>query len=107
MVNQLLIARYSPTQEKCNTYFFGTPWLPAERYADMTKTLFLALFYSALLPSGLFLTCFGYAFGYLADKYSLLRTWRTPAELGDEITKVSRGHMILAVYAHAVMVSHV
>jgi len=103
LVNQVIISNYAPTQEKMNSYFFGTPWFAAERYADMTKTLFLALFYSCLFPSGLFLTAFGYAFGYSVDKYSLLRSWRTPAELGDEITKVSRGHMILAVYAHAVM----
>jgi hypothetical protein len=69
----------------------------------MTKTLFLALFYSALLPSGLFLTAFSYAFTYTVDKYSVLRSWRTPAELDDEITRVSRGHMIFAVYCHAVM----
>ena len=85
-----------------NSYFLGTAWYPAERYADMTKTLFLALFYSALFPSGLFLTCLGYGFTYTVDKYSLLRLWRTPSELDDIITKISRGHMILAVYAHAV-----
>ena len=24
-------------QEKMNSYFLGSPWFPAERYADMTK----------------------------------------------------------------------
>lgn len=89
--------------KQCNTYFFGTPWYAAERYTDLTKTLFLSLFYSCLIPSGLFLTAFGYAYCYTVDKYSLLRSWRTPAELGDDITKVSRGHMLFAVYAHAAM----
>jgi hypothetical protein len=102
-INQLLVSNYALTQEKMNSYFLGTPWYAAERYADMTKTLFLALFYSALFPSGLFLTCLGYSFCYTVDKYSLLRQWRTPAELDDDITKVARYHLAFSVYCHAVM----
>jgi len=102
-INQLIISNYALTQEKMNSYFLGTPWDAAERYADMTKTLFLALFYSALFPSGLFLTCFGYSFCYTVDKYSLLRQWRTPAELDVDITKVARYHLAFSVYCHAIM----
>ena len=102
-INQLIISNYALTQEKMNSYFLGTLWFPAERYADMTKSLFLALFYSSLFPAGLFLTCFGYSFAYTVDKYSLLRSWRTPAEIDDDITKISRGHITFAVYCHAVM----
>ena len=102
-INQLLVCNYAYTQEKMNNYFLGTTWYPAERYADMTKTLFLALFFSCLYPAGLFLTAFGYALIYTVDKYSLLRSWRTSAELDDDIMKISRGHMIFAVYCHAVM----
>jgi hypothetical protein len=69
----------------------------------MTKTLFLALFYSALFPAGLFLTSLSFFFCYIVDKYSLLRTWRTPAELGPSMMKMSRGHMAFAVFCHAVM----
>jgi len=64
-----------------SSLYKGTPWYAAERYADMSKTLFLALFYSVLYPSGLFVAFFGYSFCYTVDKYSLLRTWRTPAEV--------------------------
>jgi hypothetical protein len=102
-INQLIICNYAPTQEKMNSYFLGTPWMAAERYADMTKTLFLCLFYSSLFPAGLFITCAGFGFVYMVDKYSLLRSWRTPAELDDDITKVSRGHLVFGVYCHAVM----
>mmetsp|Transcript_14666 Transcript_14666/g.34599 ORF Transcript_14666/g.34599 Transcript_14666/m.34599 type:complete len:748 (+) Transcript_14666:518-2761(+) len=103
LVNQLIISNYAMTQEKMNSYFLGDPWYPAERYADMTKTLFLALFYAVLFPAGLFITCVGYAFIYTVDKYSLLRSWRTPAEMDDDVTKVARGHMFFGVYCHAVM----
>jgi hypothetical protein len=103
LINQLIICHYAPTQEKMNSYFLGNAWMAADRYSDMTKTLFLALFYSALFPAGLFFTCLGYGFIYTVDKYSLLRTWRTPAEIDDDITKISRGHITFAVYCHAVM----
>jgi len=103
LINQLIICHYAPTQEKMNSYFLGIPWMAADRYSDMTKTLFLALFYSALFPAGLFFTCLGYGFIYTVDKYSLLRSWRTPAEIDDDITKISRGHITFAVYCHAVM----
>jgi hypothetical protein len=103
LINHLIICHYAPTQEKMNSYFMGLPWMAADRYSDMTKTLFLALFYSALFPAGLFFTALGYGFIYNVDKYSLLRSWRTPAQIDDDITKVSRGHITFAVYCHAVM----
>ena len=52
-----------------NSYFLGAPWFPAERYADMTKTLFLSLFWCALYPQGLFITALAYFIGYNLDKY--------------------------------------
>ena len=50
MINKLIVSRFTFTQEKMNSYFLGTIWYPAERYADMTKTCFLALFWAALYP---------------------------------------------------------
>jgi len=103
LFKQHVIARYAPCQEKVNQYFLGKPWYPAERYADMTKSLFLALFYSVLFPAGLFITCVGYAFIYVVDKYSLLKSWRTPAEIEDDVTKIAHGHMFFAIFCHAFM----
>jgi hypothetical protein len=102
-VQKLLISRYSWTQEKMNSYFLGTPWFPAERYADMTKTLFLSLFWSALYPQGLFITALAYAICYTLDKYCLLRSWSTPSALDDDLTKKSRAYIAFALYAHVVM----
>jgi hypothetical protein len=39
-------------QEKMNYYYRGSSWHLGERYTDMIKTLFLAMFYMTLLPSG-------------------------------------------------------
>jgi len=102
-INKLIISRYAWTQEKMNSYFLGTPWHPAERYADMTKTLFLSLFWCALYPQGLFITALAYSICYFLDKYCLLRSWSTPAALDDDLTKKSRAHIALALYAHVVM----
>jgi len=102
-VNKLFISKFSWTQEKMNTYFLGTPWYPAERYADMTKTFFLSLFWNALYPQGMFITALAYAICYTLDKYCLLRSWSTPAQLDDDLTKKSRAYLAFALYAHVVM----
>lgn len=103
MINKLIVSRFAFTQEKMNSYFLGTIWYPAERYADMTKTCFLALFWAALYPQGLFITSLAFAMAYVLDKFSLLRTWRTPAEVSDSLARKSRAHLALAMYCHVVM----
>jgi hypothetical protein len=102
-IQKLFISKFAWTQEKMNTYFLGTPWYPAERYADMTKTFFLSLFWNALYPQGLFITALAYAICYTLDKYCLLRSWQTPAQLDDDLTKKSRAYLAFALYAHVVM----
>jgi hypothetical protein len=102
-INKLFVSRFAWTQEKMNSYFLGTPWFPAERYADMTKTLFLSLFWCALYPQGLFITALAYFICYTLDKYCLLRSWSTPAALDDDLTKKSRAHIAMALYVHVVM----
>merc|ERR1712196_388537 len=103
IVNKLYTSRYAWTQEKMNSYFLGTQWFPAERYADMVKTLVLALFWGALYPQGLFVASFAYVISNTLDKYSLLRDWQTPAAIGDDLTKKSRAYIAFALYMHVVM----
>lgn len=40
-----------------------------ERYADMTKTLFLSLFWAGLYPQGMFITSLTFLISYGLDKY--------------------------------------
>ena len=52
-------------------YFGGTEWNLAERYTDMTKTLFVSLFYASVLPAGLFVSCVAFVVNYWVDKVVL------------------------------------
>jgi hypothetical protein len=63
-----------------NSYFRPKAWSLAERYTDLTKSLFLALFYSAVLPSGLLIAAVGFMVHFWADKYCLLRAWAQPPQ---------------------------
>ena len=69
----------------------------------MSKSVFLSLFWCALYPQGLFIAALAFAICYMLDKYCLLRTWSTPAQIDDDLTKKSRGHIALALYVHVIM----
>ena len=49
---QLVLAPLAKTQLKMNSFFRGTQWSPAERYTDMSKTIFVVLFYGPIFPLG-------------------------------------------------------
>lgn len=52
-----------------NSFFRGTEWYPAERFTNLTKTLFLALFWNALYPQGLFVVAVTFSLNSFLDKY--------------------------------------
>ena len=52
MVSCCCVAKNARTQPAMNAHFNGTYWNLAERYTDVTKTFFLAIFYAAIAPSG-------------------------------------------------------
>jgi hypothetical protein len=60
MMMMMFLGRYlapqATTQTEMNLYFTGVDWNLAERYTDMIKTIFLSLFWSSILPVGVFLT---------------------------------------------------
>ena len=50
--------------------------------AGQIKTVFVGLFYSAIVPTGLIVTAVAMMSLYWVDKYSLLRLWRRPPVRG-------------------------
>ncbi|CAM9599348.1 unnamed protein product, partial [Phaeothamnion confervicola] len=55
-VNRFFFAKRATTQLKMNSYFQGTSWFLAERYAAMVKTVFVCLFFSTIFPLGYFIS---------------------------------------------------
>ena len=45
---------------------------------NQIKTVFVGLFYSAIVPTGLIVTAVAMVMLYWVDKYSLLRLWKRP-----------------------------
>ena len=86
---------------KQNTHFNGTYWNLAERYTDVTKTFFLAIFYAAIAPSGYLLAFAAIFVNYFVDKYLLLRRWRTPPKFDSAISDANRYFQYLAILSHA------
>jgi hypothetical protein len=79
----------------------------AERYTNMTKILFLALWYCAIYPGALFLCSFALFINYFSDRFSLMRTWKRPPQLGGKISEFSRRYFFsLAIVAMAIMSSY-
>jgi len=100
------IPKLSRTQAKLEKFFTGTTYNLAERYTDMTKTLFVSLFYIALYPQGLFITSLAFFVMFWADKYCLFRIWRCAAKVDASLTEVSRGHIALALFLGALITLH-
>ena len=94
------VGRSAATQTQLNQYFSGTEWKLAERYTDVSKTIFVCLFYGAILPSGYAICAITFLVTYLTDKYLLLRRWREPPKYDDEMTKRSRMLLFMGVLAH-------
>ena len=50
-IDHYILAPFARTQEKMNRLFLGTEWSLAERYSDMSKSIFIALSFAAIYPS--------------------------------------------------------
>ena len=76
------------------------------RYTNMTKILFLTLWYCSVYPVAWFLCSITLFVNYFTDRYSLMRTWKRPPQLGTTVSKVSRRYFFnLAIIAMATMSS--
>mmetsp|Transcript_61923 Transcript_61923/g.182928 ORF Transcript_61923/g.182928 Transcript_61923/m.182928 type:complete len:299 (+) Transcript_61923:2317-3213(+) len=79
----------------------------AERYTNMTKILFLALYYCAIYPCALFLCSFALFINFFTDRFSLMRTWKPAPKLGTRIATLSRKYFLsVAIVAMAVLGSY-
>ncbi|GMH48808.1 hypothetical protein TL16_g00380 [Triparma laevis f. inornata] len=96
-------AKSAKTQAKMNSFFTNTAWFLAERYTDMTKSLFVGLFYSALYPGGLVWTTCSFIMCYWVDKYCLFRLWKQPPAMDASLTAASRLQIAVVCVAHSVI----
>ncbi|CAM9490348.1 unnamed protein product [Pylaiella littoralis] len=103
LIGRKLIAPKAKTQAEMNIFFQGAIWNLAERYTDMIKTVFVGLFYSAIVPTGLIVTAGAMMMLYWVDKYSLLRLWKRPPAYDARLSSYTRKYVILCIWLHLVM----
>ena len=78
-----ILAPRAKTQVQLNLSMRGSETLLAERYTNMTKLVFMAVFYCPLYPGVLFLCAVALLVNFYVDKFSLMRTWsRRAGKLG-------------------------
>jgi hypothetical protein len=90
-----------------NLAFQGAEYELAERYTDMTKILFLALWYCSIYPCAFFMCSFSLFVKYFVDRFCLMRNWKRAPQLGKTISKFSRQYFFnTAVGVMAVISSY-
>jgi hypothetical protein len=70
-IRRHIAAPRKKTQDAMNICFQGSSYELAEVYSDMTKTLFMTLFYCSIFPSAFFLCAISLTIKYFVDKFSL------------------------------------
>jgi uncharacterized membrane protein len=95
-----VLAPFADTQEKMNRFFLGSPWNLAERYSDMSKSIFLALSFATIYPYGYFVGAFANLLAYLSDKYCLFRVWKHAEPQSATLTSYHRATLAVAFLFH-------
>eukprot|EP00934_Nitzschia_sp_Nitz4_P009324 Nitzschia sp. Nitz4//scaffold13_size275219//14448//17225//NITZ4_000836-RA/size275219-processed-gene-0.67-mRNA-1//1//CDS//3329535900//9314//frame0 len=103
-IRKHVLAPRAADQEEMNNYFSGGRFELAERYSDATKVLFVALYYSAIVPQSLFLGSIALLAHYWSGKFCLLRLWRQTPDIGPHLARLSRNYFFSAsLFVHVVM----
>lgn len=105
-IKRYALAPFARTQEAMNSLYLGGSWFLAERFSDMTKTVFICMFYSAVMPAAFLVTSFALFLNYWVDKYLLLRSWQVPPLLNAKIVKTTQAHLACVVLVHCIISLH-
>ena len=82
---QILTRLFARNQADANRYWSGTKFTLAERYTEISKTLFISLFYSFLDPTSLFIGALACINTFFIDRYLLLRRTSQPPMLDNSM----------------------
>jgi len=81
-------------QDAMNLSFIGTEWKLAERYTNISKTLFLCFYYATVFPSGYFLCSLSILVYYYIDSFAIMRTWKRVPALGTSIAMFNDKYVV-------------
>ncbi|KAL7519390.1 hypothetical protein ACHAWX_004152 [Stephanocyclus meneghinianus] len=93
------LAPRAATQERMNLLMGGTEYTIAERYTNMTKTLFLTFYYCSIYPGVFHVCAICLNVNFYVDKFSLMRTWKPTPMLGPYIANFCRIYFMSSAFA--------
>jgi hypothetical protein len=89
-------------QRRMNLCFMGSQYEIGERYTDVTKVLFLTVFYSNIYPLGFFYAAAMFIIWYFVDKFSMLRIWRQGPRIGSKLYYFSELFFVICLVVYSV-----
>lgn len=99
------LAPRAKSQDRMNLLMGGTEYFIAERYTNMTKTLFLTFYYCSIYPSAFLVCAITLFVNFNVDKFSLMRTWQPSPAVGASIANFSRTYFMSSAFAAMAIVS--
>lgn len=79
----------------------------AERYTNMTKILFLTVWYCPIYPAAFFMCSFILFVNFYTDRFSLMYTWKQAPRIGPRISKFNRQYFFpLTILAMALVAAY-
>ena len=91
------------TQAEANIFWSGTPFTLAERYTEVSKIMFVSLFYSVLIPSALFIGGIAFLNLFLIDRYLLLRKNARPPKLDNSMGPTVSKQLAFALFVKMIV----
>lgn len=79
---------YSINEVQAYKTFEGTELDISYKYSEAIKTMWIACFYSSLVPMVMPVCIVALFLQYWADKYQLLRRVKTPQEMGNKLVRM-------------------
>jgi hypothetical protein len=94
-----LHARHAANRMKMKSFFGSMQVDLGEQQASINASVFVSVFWFALVPSGLLMTGCGFIFRFWVEKHQLLRSWHRMPEVGTELVAGSMWHLLLTAIA--------
>ncbi|CAB9508020.1 protease [Seminavis robusta] len=100
-----VLAPRARDQEEMNACFRGSRFWLAERYTNANKVLFVALYFSSILPEALFLGALALCAQLFFGKFALLRLCGPSPDLGFYLSRLNRNYVLPVVLTFHVTMS--
>lgn len=90
------------TQRDLNSYYEGPSMGISCQYSTLAKQILMTFFYMPIFPLGAVLTLIGYILVYVVEKFKLLRVYKKPEMLNQEICFFYLDYFAMAFFVYGI-----